>query len=129
MPAATILRLARVIRAAIVASLTRNRRAISLTVSPATRRNVSAALDPAGIAGWQHMKISRSRSSAISTASAGWSRGDAAARSSTTRSGSLRAAIASARKVSSARRRAAVNSHPAGFAGTPLLGQVRVAAA
>ena len=69
-----ILRLARVIRAAIVDSLTRNKRAISLTRRPATRRNVSAALDPAGIAGWQHMKISRSRSSAIATASSRRSR-------------------------------------------------------
>ena len=48
MPAATILRFARVIRAAIVDSLTRNSRAISLTVSPATRRSVSAALDRRG---------------------------------------------------------------------------------
>ena len=69
MPASTILRFARVIRAAIVVSLTRNSRAISLTLRPATRRSVSAALDPGEIAGWQHMKINRRRSSVITSGS------------------------------------------------------------
>ena len=64
MPASRILRLARTSRWAIVASGTRNARAISGVVSPASVRSVSATCASTASAGWQHVKMSRSRSSA-----------------------------------------------------------------
>ncbi len=61
--ASTILRLARTIRCAIVASLVIKARAISIVVSPATARSVSATWASLESAGWQQVKINRSRSS------------------------------------------------------------------
>ena len=58
-----ILRLARVIRCAIVRSGTRNALAISGTVSPPIRRRVSATCASGASAGWQQVKSRRSRSS------------------------------------------------------------------
>ena len=58
-----IFRLARVIRCAIVVSGTRNARAIWAVVRPHTTRRVSAICACRGSAGWQQVKISRSRSS------------------------------------------------------------------
>ena len=55
--------LARVIRCAIVVSWTRNARAIWAVVRPHTTRSVSAICACRGSAGWQQVKISRSRSS------------------------------------------------------------------
>ena len=49
-----------------VGSVTRNARAISAVVSPASVRSVSATRASSGSAGWQQVKISRSRSSAMS---------------------------------------------------------------
>ena len=63
MPAPAILRFARVIRWAIVVSGTRKAAAISGTVSPPSSRSVSATRASGARAGWQHVKISRSRSS------------------------------------------------------------------
>src|SRR5438105_423742 len=63
MPASTIFRLARTIRCAMVASLVRKARAISGVVSPITARRVSATCASRLSAGWQQVKISRSRSS------------------------------------------------------------------
>src|SRR5437867_1823908 len=62
--AATILRLARTMRWAIAGSETRNAAAISWVVKPATARSVSATWASWGSAGWQQVKIRRSRSSA-----------------------------------------------------------------
>ena len=56
---------ARTIRCASVSSATRNARAISPVVSPPTRRRVSATCASGESAGWQHVKISESRSSGI----------------------------------------------------------------
>ena len=55
--------MARVSRLAIVASGTRNALAISAVVSPASVRKVSATRASSVSAGWQHVNISRSRSS------------------------------------------------------------------
>ena len=63
MCAALIFFLARVIRWAIVVSGTRNAAAISGTVRPPSRRRVSATRASGARAGWQQVKISRSRSS------------------------------------------------------------------
>ena len=64
MRAALILALDRVSRLAIAASSTRKARAISSVVSPPSRRRVSATWASRARAGWQQVKISRSRSSA-----------------------------------------------------------------
>ena len=65
---------ARVIRAAIVGSVTRNARAMSGTGSPHTSRRVSAAWASWARAGWQQTKISRSRSSGTASLSFSTSR-------------------------------------------------------
>ena len=67
--------LARLIRCAIVASGTRNARAISAVVRPPTARSVSAIADAGDSAGWQHMNSrssvsSRSVAPSVSAASA-----------------------------------------------------------
>ena len=67
MPASRILRLARTRRCAIVGSAVRRARAISAVLRPASVRRVSATRAGNGSAGWQHVKISRSRSSGISS--------------------------------------------------------------
>ncbi len=67
MRAEAILCLARVMRAAIVGSLTRKARATSAVVSPHTRRSVSAHWASVESAGWQQMNTSRSRSSSTTT--------------------------------------------------------------
>ncbi|MEV4068119.1 hypothetical protein, partial [Nonomuraea dietziae] len=77
MPAWLIFFLARVILAAMVASPTRNILAICRVVRPPTQRRVSATRASMDSAGWQQVKISRSRSSCAGC-------------SSTTSSGSLR---------------------------------------
>ena len=63
MCASLILAFARVIRWAIVVSGTRNAWAISATVSPPSSRRVRATLASGASAGWQQVKMSRSRSS------------------------------------------------------------------
>jgi hypothetical protein len=63
MPAARIFLLARTMRWASVASGTRKARAISGVVSPPSVRRVSATLASTARAGWQQVKMSRSRSS------------------------------------------------------------------
>ena len=117
MRAAAIFFLARVMRAAIVASLTRNARATWAVVSPHSSRRVSAIWAGWARAGWQQVKISRSRSSGISSAGSG-------SPTSSTSSGSLRRSVASRRTRSSARRRATVVSHAPGLAGMPFSAQV-----
>ena len=119
MPAAEIFFLARVIRAAIVGSATRNARPISAVVSPPSSRSVSATLASAGSAGWQQVNSSRSRSSGMVDMSVTTSG------SSGISSGSLRASVASRRNRSVAFRRAAVSSHASGLAGMPSRAQRR----
>ena len=93
-PAALIRCLARLMRCAIVASGTRNARAISAVVSPPTARSVSAICEAGESAGWQH----RNSSVSVSSSSAGGSSPGAGATASS--------AGASAAAVSSRRRRA-----------------------
>ncbi len=63
-PLSLIVCLARVMRRVIVASGTRNARAISAVVRPPTARRVSAICDAGDSAGWQHMNSRISVSSA-----------------------------------------------------------------
>jgi hypothetical protein len=112
---------ARVSRAAIVGSLTRNAAATSAVVSPHSSRSVSATWASSLNAGWQHVNTNRSRSSAISSGSAICGPGSTRSSSS---SGSDRRSVASRRPASTARRRATVVSHAPGRAGTPRSPQV-----
>ena len=63
MCAVTIFFLARVIRAAMVDSETRNALATSGVLTPQTSRSVRPTCASVASAGWQQRKISRSRSS------------------------------------------------------------------
>ena len=91
MPASRIFRFARTSRCASVGSGTRNARAISGVVRPPTRLSVSATCASAASAGWQHAKISSSRSSGIAVSS---SSGSCSARAS---SSVFRASVCSRR--------------------------------
>src|SRR3990167_7775292 len=125
-PALPIAFLARVIRAAIVASFDRKARAISWVVSPPTSRSVSAARASGEITGWQAAKISPSNSSPSGSSSAAptasplisWS-----AASSRAISACLRSRIDRCRTPPINRRFAAAANQAPGRSGTPLLGQ------
>src|SRR6266571_8749913 len=119
MRAATILRLARTMRWAIVASETRNAAAISGVVKPATARSVSATCASCARAGWQHVKIRRRRSSASGASGGAMDR---------SRSATFSAYRWSRRSRSMARRRAAVISHAPGLSGMPCAGHFSSAA-
>jgi hypothetical protein len=69
--AALILTFARVIRCPMAASCTRKARAISGTVRPPTIRSVSVTRLSSASAGWQQVKISRSRSSSTAPTGSG----------------------------------------------------------
>ena len=122
MPALRILRLARTSRCAIVGSGTRNARAISAVVSPASVRSVSATCASTDSAGWQHVKISRRRSSStpLSSESARVASGRRRARRPPA---AWRRPSLARRSRSSARLRAVVVSHAPGLRGTPSRGQ------
>ena len=75
MPASRILPLARTSRWAMVGSGTRKACAISAVVSPPSSRSVRATWAAAASAGWQQVKIRRSRSSRTAPSSGGSSRG------------------------------------------------------
>src|SRR5256885_3720279 len=119
MRASTIFLFARTSRCAIVASGTRNARAISPVVRPATERSVSATCASRASAGWQHVKMSSSRSSGRALAVVTF--------------GSSSSAIFSSyrfarRSRSMPLRLAVVMSHAPGLAGTPSRGQCSSAA-
>ena len=127
MRAAAIFFLARVIRADMAGSETRKALATSPVVSPHTSRRVSATRASAASAGWQQVKISRSRSSgiwqaAVSSPSPGLT-------AVSTSSSSLRARVSLRWMRFIARRRATNVSHAADLAGTPLAGQAASASA
>ena len=115
--------MARVTRAAMVGSATRNACAISTVVSPHTSRKVSATWASLASAGWQQVKMSRSLSSGItSSSSARPAPGGADAAtggSGSMSSGSFARSTRSRRFASIARRRAAVVSQAPGLRGTP----------
>ena len=119
LPAALMRCLARLILAAMVASGTRNARAISAVVRPPTARSVSAVADAAVSVGWQHRKSSTSVSSVPGTSSGGVSAAIALSRSR--RAWSLRI-------WSISRREATVISQPRGLSGTPSAGHCTAAA-
>ena len=93
---------------------TRNERATSRVDRPHSSRSVRATWDSGDSDGWQHVKISRSRSSGKSLPA--WRSGST---SSATRSGSLRRSVCSRRTRSMARRRATVVSQDPGARARP----------
>ena len=121
-PAARILCFARTSRWAIAASLVRKARAISGVVSPPSRRSVSATCASVASAGWQHVKISASRSSGIVVMSSSSSSSGASAASRAS-SSCLVSRVRRRRSRSIARFRAVVTIQAPGFAGTPSRGQ------
>jgi len=120
MRAMAIFFLARVIRAAIVDSLTRNARATSAVVSPQSNRSVNATWASLPIAGWQHVNMRRRRSSMISATSTA----PGSLPTGSTRRGRVRARTESRRARSMARRRATVVSQAPDFSGMPPVPQV-----
>ena len=124
MRATLIFAFARVIRCPIALSCTRNARAISGTVSPPTMRSVSATRASGARAGWQQVKISRSRSS--------WTapRGPAGSSSYIICACLCLSSRLFSRLIrSSALRRAVVVSQPPGLGGTPSVGHRSTAVA
>ena len=117
MPASRIFAFARTSRCAMVGSGTRKARAISGVLSPPSSRRVSATRAAGASAGWQQVKIRRSRSSDTGPSSAG--SGACTRAASACRS----ARMASRRNRSTARLRAVVMIQPAGLAGSPAAGQ------
>ena len=106
-----------------VASLTRNARAISRVDSPPTVFRVSATRPASGSAGWQQVNSSRSRSSPY-VLPYGSSSGSAAGCSAQAlSSASLLASVRRRRNTSNARWWAVVVSHAAGLSGVPSRGQ------
>ncbi len=127
-PLSRMLCLARVIRRVMVASGTRNARAISAVVRPPTARRVSAICEAGDSAGWQHMnsRISVSSVSAAERSAAGTTSSSGSSRRATVSSRRRRAASARSRSVS--RRDATVTSQPRGLSGTPCSGHCSEAA-
>src|SRR5437870_5535654 len=128
MRAALIFRLARARRCAIAGSVTRNDLATSLVDTPPSRRRVSATCVSAESAGWQQVKMRRSRSSCTGPSFSG-APGSSLRGESTATSLSSSRPRDSRRRRSMARLRAAVVIHPPGLGGTPSPGHLRRAMA
>jgi hypothetical protein len=107
-------------RRVIVDSVTRKARAMSAVGIPQIVRRVSATRASSASAGWQQVKMSRSRSSTTSSSPA---RGSTSVGARAASSRSLRRSTVARRSTSVARLRATVMSQPAGLAGTPSAGQ------
>src|SRR5215218_8426485 len=123
MRAALILCLARTRRRAIVASVTRKELATSLVDRPPSSRRVSAICAWADSAGWQQVKISRSRSSGTGPTSWGLPGSPLPADSTATSLSSSRPRD-SRRRRSMAWLRAVVMIQPPGLGGTPSPGHL-----
>ena len=125
--AAWIFFFARTIRWASVASGTRNARAISGVVSPPSVRRVSATRASSGSAGWQHVKMSRSRSSATRLSPPSRTSPSTPAPAALSICATFAASVRRRRSRSSARFRAVVTIHAPGRSGTPSRGQRSIA--
>src|SRR6266545_1646062 len=125
--AALIFRLARTSRCAMVGSETRKARAISGVASPPRVRRVRATRASGARAGWQQVKISLRRSSAIKGASSSSSSSVAAGGSSASSSCSFSAPRRSRRSRSIALLRAVVVIQAPGLSGMPRSGHTCMA--
>src|SRR5438445_6544913 len=128
MRAALILRLARARRCAIVGSATRKDLATSLVERPPSSRRVSATCASMESAGWQQVKMRRSRSSCTGPSSSSVP-GSSLPGESTATSLSSSCPRGSRRRRSMARLRAVVVIQPPGLGGRPSAGHLRKATA
>src|SRR6266516_4045236 len=128
MRAALILRLARARRCAIAGSVTRNDLATSLVDAPPSRRRVSATCASVERAGWQQVKMRRSRSSCTGPSFPGEPGSSFASESSAASLSSSRPRD-SRRRRSIAQLRAVVVIQPPGLGGRPSPGHLRRATA
>src|SRR5205809_2816715 len=128
MRAALILRLARARRCAIAGSVTRNDFATSLVETPPSRRRVSATCASLERAGWQQVKMRRSRSSCTGLSFPG-APGSSLPGEITAASLSSSRPRDSRRKRSMARLRAVVVIQAPGLGGSPSPGHLRRATA
>ena len=125
MPASLIFCFARESRRFIVSSGTRNARAISSVRSPPSARKVSATCASRPSEGWQHVKISSSRSSGnvfVSSITSSTASGTSSRRV-------FSASVRSRRRRSIARLRAVIVNHAPGLGGVPSRGQRSAATA
>ena len=120
-------RLARTSRCEIAGGVVSSARAISSTVSPATRRSVSATLASGASDGWQQANISPSRSSGIVESRSGSIARRSASSSTACRSRSV--AMRRRRSRSIARLRAVRMIQAPGSSGRPSRGQRSTAVA
>ena len=123
-----ILRLARARRCAIVGSATRKDRATSLVDRPPSSRSVSATCASMESAGWQQVKMRRSRSSCTGPSSSS-ARGSSLPGESTATSPSNSRPRDSRRRRSIARLRAVVVIQAPGLGGSSSPGHLRMATA
>src|SRR6266581_8246120 len=128
MRAALILRLARTRRTAMVCSVTRKDLATSLVERPPSSRRVSATCASVDSAGWQQVKMRRSRSSSTCPASSGIPRSLVPGERTATSLSSSRPRD-SRRRRSMARLRAVVVIQPPGLGGRPSPGHLDAAMA
>src|SRR6266508_5581838 len=128
MRAALILRLARARRCAIAGSVTKNDRATSFVERPPSSRKVSPTCAFVASAGWQQVKMRRSRSSCTGPASSRMP-GSPLPGASTAASLSSSRLRDSRRRRSMARLRAVVVIQPPGLGGSPPRGHLRKAMA
>src|SRR5436190_1505842 len=128
MRAARIFAFARTMRWASVAGGARKARAISSVVRPEISRSVSATCASAESDGWQHVKIRRSGSSAISSPSSHRAALSGIASTAMATSPSMASKRARRRMPSIALKRPAETSHGTGLAGTPSRGHCSTAA-
>ena len=126
MCASRIFALARTMRLAMVTGGTRYACAISSVVRPHNSRNVSETCASGESAGWQHVKISLSRSSSMLCFDRPASRSMAA--SSCSAAAPSEWHLARRRSASMARNRPSETSHVRGLAGTPSRGHCSSAA-
>src|SRR5882757_8740134 len=128
MRAALILRLARTRRTAMICSVTRKDLATSLVERPPSSRRVSATWASVDRAGWQQVKMRRSRSSSTGPASSGMP-GSLMLGERTATSLSSSRPRDSRRRRSMARLRAVVVIQPPGLGGRPSPGHLDAAMA
>src|SRR5882757_11460864 len=128
MRAALILRLARTRRTAMICSVTRKDLATSLVERPPSSRRVSATWASVDRAGWQQVKMRRSRSSSTGPASSGMP-GSLMLGERTATSLSSSRPRDSRRRRSMARLRAVVVIQPPGLGGRPSSGHLDAAMA
>ena len=128
MPLSLMRCLARLMRRVMVASGTRNARAISAVVRPPTARRVRAICEAGDSTGWQHRNSRTSVSSASGGGRSAAGASHCSGRVELAAVSSRRRRACSLRSRSVSRREATVISQPRGLSGTPSPGHCTAAA-